>query len=196
MRKILLGLLLSGALLLGACGGPATNSAINEASTAIAEPTTAAAINEAASAVTNPTNVTDALNQAGTAIAEPTTAAAINEAATAVTGPEAATAVAGAIGALSAVADDVTIQQGEALVLDATSSAGNIQNYKWTIMKAPTGAESTVGQVIQEGSNGNVSIEPADYAKYFPTAGTYTVRLTVTDAAGKTSDDDFTVDVP
>ena len=182
MRKILPGLLLSGALLLGACGGPATTTSPTSSTGGEISPTSSV-LNEAATA-------------AASAVAEPTTAAAINEAATAVTGPEAATAVAEAAGALSAIADDVTVKQGEALILDATRSAGNITDYKWTIESAPAGAESVVGQVIREGSSGNVSIEPADYAKYFPQAGAYTVRLTVTDASGQTSSNDFSVDVP
>jgi hypothetical protein len=195
--------LLSGALLLGACGGPTVNDTANQAGTAIANPTNAAAVNDAANqagtAIANPTNVAavnDAANQAGTAIANPTNAAAINEAATAVTGPDAATAVADAANMLSAAADDVTLKQGEALVLDATKSAGDIKDYKWTIQKAPTGADAVVGQTIVEGSSGNVSLEPNDYAKYFPKPGEYTVRLTVTGAAGTTTFDDFSVNVP
>jgi hypothetical protein len=159
------------------------NDAANQAGTAVADPTTSAAIDEAA-----------------TAVLEPTTAAAIegaaNEAATAVTGPEGATAIADAAGALSAVADDTTIQQGETLILDATKSAGSISDYKWTIEAAPSGAESVVGQTIKEGSSGNVSLEPNDYLKYFPQAGPYTVRLTVTDTSGKTATDEFQVLVP
>ena len=111
MRKILPGMLLSGALLLGACGGPATvNDAANQAGTVVADPTTSAVVSEAA-----------------TVLSEPTTAAAIgdaaNQAGTAVTGPAAATTVSDAVNSLSAVADDVTIQQGEALILDASQSA-------------------------------------------------------------------------
>lgn len=205
MRKILPGALLAAALMLGACGStPATvNDAANQAGTAVADPTTSAVVNDAATAVLEPTTAAalgDAANQAGTAIADPTNAAAIsdaaNQAATAVTGPDAATAVADATSALSAVADDTTVQQGQALILDATKSAGNISDYKWTIEKAPTGAEAVVGQTIKEGSNGNVSLTPDDYAKYFPQAGPYTVRLTVTDSAGKTATDDFEVMVP
>jgi len=204
MRKILPIALLSGALLLGGCGTPTTvNDAANQAGTTIADPTTSAAVDQAGTAIADPTNaaaLSDAANQAGTAIADPTNAAALsdaaNQAATAVTGPDAVTAIADASAALSAVADDTTIKQGEALVLDATKSAGNISDYKWTIEKAPAGAESMVGQTIKEGSSGNVSLEPADYAKYFPTAGTYTVRLTVTDSTGKTAMDDFDVMMP
>jgi hypothetical protein len=190
--------------MLGACGTPTTvNDAANQAGTAVADPTTSAAVNDAATAVLEPTTaaaIGDAANQAGTAIADPTNAAAVNDAAnqaaTAVTGPDAATAVADASGALSAVATDTTLQQGEALILDATKSAGNISDYKWTIEKAPTGAEAVIGQTIKEGSSGNVSLEPNDYSKYFPQAGPYTVRLTVTDNAGKTATDDFEVMVP
>jgi hypothetical protein len=201
-------MLVGAALLLGACGSPASvNDAANQAATAAAEPTTAAALNDAANqaatAIANPTNaaaLNDAANQAASAVAEPTAAAALNDAAnqaaTAVSGPDAATAVANASGALSAVADDVTLQQGQALVLDATKSAGNIKDYKWTITKAPAGAESVVGQVIKENSSGNVTIDPADYAKYFPKSGDYTVRLTVTDTAGQTADNDFDITVP
>jgi hypothetical protein len=204
MRKLLPGALLAGALLLGACGTPTTvNDAANQAGTAIADPTTSAAIDQATTAVTDPTNVAaldDAVNQAATVIANPTNAAAVgdaaNQAATAVTGLDAATAMADASSTLSAVAADTTIQQGQALVLDATKSAGNISDFKWTIEKAPTGAEAMIGQTIKEGSSGNVALEPNDYLKYFPQAGPYTVRLTVTDTAGKTAMDDFEVMVP
>ena len=204
MRKILPGALLAGALLLVACGTPTTvNDAANQAGTAVANPTTSAAIDQAATAVLEPTNAAalgDAANQAATAMANPTNAAALgdaaNQAATAVTGPDAATAVADAASALSAVADDTTVKQGQALILDATKSAGNISDYKWTIEKAPSGAEAMIGQIIKEGSSGNVSLEPNDYLKYFPKPGPYTVRLTVTDTAGKSAMDDFQVMVP
>jgi hypothetical protein len=188
------------ALLLGACGTPTTvNDAANQASTAISDPTAVSAVNDVATAVTDPTNVAaanDAINQAATVIADPTNAAVLNDAATAVSGPDVATAVSDAAGTLSAAADDVSLQQGQALVLDASKSAGDIKDYKWTITKAPAGAESVVGQVIKENSNGNVTIDPADYAKYFTKSGDYTVRLTVTDTAGKTADNDFDITVP
>jgi len=53
-----------------------------------------------------------------------------------------------------------------------------------------------IGQTIKEASNGNVALDPNDYQKYFPKPGPYTVRLTVTDTAGKTATDDFEVTVP
>src|SRR5689334_20487 len=200
MRMFIPGVLVGTALVLGACGTPATvNDAANQAATAIANPTAVLAANDVATAIANPTNVAaanDAANQAATAIANPTTAAVMNDAATAVSAPEVATAVSDAAGTLSAAANDVTLQQGQALVLDATKSVGDIKDYKWTITKAPSGAEAVVGQVIKENSNGNVSLNPDDYAKYFPKAGDYTVQLTVTDTKGASSNDDFTVTMP
>ena len=200
MRNGFIIALLGSALLLGACGAPTTvNDAANQVATSVSAPTVGSLANEAGTAIANPTAGADldtALNEAGTALAEPTTAAMLNEAATAVTSPDVATAVSEAVGALAAAAENVTVEQGQALVLDATKSTGDIKDYKWTIMKAPAGAETAVGQVIKEGSSGNVSLEPADYAKYFPIAGTYTVQLSVTDAAGKTATDDFEVMVP
>jgi hypothetical protein len=176
MRKILPGLLLSGALLLSACGGPATTG------------TSATSTTGGASATSS---VDSSLNEAATAVADTIATSAADG-----TLNEAATAVSEAAGTLSAVADDVTLQQGEALVLDATNSVGNVANYSWTVLDAPAGAEAVKGQMIAEGSNGNVSLEPADYEKYFPVAGRYTVRLTVTDTSGATSNDDFMIDVP
>jgi hypothetical protein len=200
MRKIVLSVVAGAALLLSACGTPTSvNQAANQAGTAISEPTTSAALNEAATIVTNPTNVAaanEALNQAGTAVANPTNAAMVNEAATAVSAPEVATTVSDAANTLTAAAEDVTLQQGQALVLDATKSAGDIKDYKWTITKAPSGADAVVGQVIKEASSGNVTIDPADYTKYFPKSGDYTVQLTVTDTAGKTASNDFDITVP
>ena len=208
MRKILSCVALGGALLLSACGTPATvNDAANQAATAATDPTNVAAandaVNQAASAIAEPTTaaaLNDAANQAATALSDPTNAAALNDAAnqaaTAITSPDAATAVADAASALNAVADDVTLRQGEALVLDASKSAGDIKDYKWTITKAPAGAEGMVGQVIKENSNGNVTIDPADYAKYFTKSGDYTVQLTVTDSAGKNANTDFDITVP
>ena len=200
MRKFIPGVIVGAALLLGACGTPTTvNDAANQAATAVSDPTAVAAVNDIATAVTDPTNVAavnDAANQAATVIADPTTVSAMNDAATAISGPEVATAVSDAAGTLSAAADDVTLQQGQALVLDASKSAGDIKDYKWTITKAPTGAESVIGQVIKENSNGNVTIDPSDYAKYFPKSGDYTVQLAVTDNAGKTATNDFDITVP
>jgi hypothetical protein len=180
--------MIAGAALLSACGSAPAQDAANQASTAVSAP-------EVATAASAP-EVGTAAAEVGTAAAAPEVATAIADAATAVSGPEGATAEAMANEAVSAVADDVAIKQGEELVLDASKSAGDIKDFKWTIDKAPNGAEAVVGQTIKEGSNGNVSLMPDDYVKYFPVAGDYTIKLTVTDVAGKTSSDDFTVTMP
>jgi hypothetical protein len=180
MRKILISMI-AGAALLSACGSAPVQDAANQAGTAVSAP-------DVSTAISAP--------EVGTAVAAPEVGTAIDDAATAVSGPEGATAEAAANDALTAAADDVTIQQGQALVLDATKSAGDISDYKWTITKAPSGAESVIGQTIKEGSNGNVSLNPDDYTKYFPAAGDYTIQLTVSDTAGKTSSDQFTLTMP
>jgi hypothetical protein len=173
------------AALLSACGATSAPTA-QDAATAEAVAGTVINAPEAATA--------EAL--AGTAVNAPEMGTVEALAGTAVAAPEAATAEALAGDALTAAADDVTLQQGEALVLDASKSVGDIQDYKWTIVQAPSGADSVVGQVIGEGSSGNLSLNPDDYTKYFPAAGDYTIRLTVMDAQGTASDDDFTISVP
>ena len=178
MRRMLL-YLVFGAALLGACGPTDVQRAADTAATAAAGPEAATAEAGLATAVSGP---------------EMATAMAIM--ATVVSGPEAATAMAETMGALAAVEEDVVLQQGAPLVLDATRSAGNITNYQWTIVDAPAGAESVEGRTIKEESSGTVSLNPDEYAQYFPVSGTYTVRLTVTDTQGATADTEFTIVVP
>ncbi|MFL5803079.1 MAG: PKD domain-containing protein [Roseiflexaceae bacterium] len=195
MRKLIICLILGAAALLSACGAGQVQDTSRQVGTAVSGSDAATAVSLGSTAVAAP--------EAGTAEALVRTAVAAPEAGTAealvgtaVAAPEAGTAEAVVSGAVQAAADDVTIQQGQALVLDATKSVGDIKDYKWTITKAPTGAETVVGQVIQESSSGNISLNPTDYAKYFPMAGDYTVRLTVTDAQGASSNDDFTITMP
>jgi K319-like protein len=204
MQKYVLCLVLCAAMLLSGCGAAQVGS---QAGTAVSGPEAGTAVSEGANqigtAISAPeagTAISEGASQLGTAISAPETGTALSEGAnqlgTAVSAPETGTAVAAIGNALTAAEEDVTVKQGEQLVLDASNSVGNITDYKWTIQKAPAGAEAVVGQTIKEGSSGNVSLTPDDYAKYFPKPGTYTVRLTVTDATGATSDDDFSVNVP
>lgn len=190
MRRVLIyiifGIVFGSAALLSACGAAQVQEGANQAATAASGPEAASAINAAATALSGP-EVASAMSEAATALSGPEAASAMSMA---------ATAISDAAGALSAAEEDVTVRQGEQLVLDATGSTGDIKDYKWTIVQAPAGAESVVGQTIKEGSSGNVSLNPDDYAKYFPKSGTYTVRLTVTSGSGATSSDDFTIDVP
>jgi hypothetical protein len=195
MRKLIACLLCAAAALLSACGAANVQNGANQAATAVSSNEAGTAVSLAGTAVNAPEAGT-AVAIAGTAVNAPEAGTAVSLAGTAVNAPEAATAEAMTNAAVTAAADDVTIKQGEALVLDASKSVGDIKDYKWTIVQAPTGAASVVGQVIKEGSSGNVSLNPDDYTKYFPTAGEYTVRLTVTDAKGATSNDDFKITMP
>jgi K319L-like, PKD domain len=179
MRKLIICMILGAAVLLGACGAAPPQDTTSQVGTAVSSGDAATAVSLGSTAVAAP--------QAGTAVAL---------VGTAVAAPEAGTAEAALNSGLQAIANHVTIQQGQTLVLDATRSAGDISDYKWTITQAPTGAEAVVGQVIKEDSNGNASLNPIDYTKYFPMAGDYIVRLTVTDTKGASSNDDFTVMMP
>jgi hypothetical protein len=191
MRKFIVCIVFGAAALLSACGSAPAQDAANQAATAVSAPE----VGTAAAAVYAPEAGT-AEAVAATAVSAPEVGTAAAMVGTAVNAPEASTAEAAAGETLAAAANDVTIQQGQALVLDASKSVGDIKDYKWTITKAPAGAESVVGQVIKENSNGNISINPGDYTKYFPAAGDYTVQLTVTDVKGASSNDDFTVTMP
>jgi hypothetical protein len=187
-------MMLGAAALLSACGATSAPTA-QDAATAVNAPEAATAVSLAGTAVNAPEAATaEAL--ASTAVNAPEVGTAEVMAGTAIAAPEAATAEAMAGDAVTAAADDVTLQQGQALVLDASKSVGDIQDYKWTIVQAPSAANSVIGQVIGEGSSGNLSLNPNDYSKYFPTAGDYTVRLTVMDAKGTASNDDFKISVP
>jgi hypothetical protein len=199
MRRLVLCLMLGAMLVLGACGGPAAQQGLNDAGTAVADPAVGTAASDAAAEVGTAVAAPDtgtAMAEVGTAVAAPELGTAAAEVGTAVMSPDTGTVVAEATGALSAVADDITLQEGEQLILDATQSAGNIADYKWTVTQAPAGAETVIGQVINEGSSGNVTLDPTAYEKYFPVAGSYTIQLTVTDSSGQSSNDEFTIDVP
>jgi hypothetical protein len=194
MRKLIVCMIFGAAMMISACGASSAPT-VQQAATAVNAPEAGTAEALAGTAVNAP-EASTAVALASTAVNAPEAGTAVALAGTAVNAPEAATAEALTNEAVTAAADDVTIKQGEALVLDASKSVGDIKDYKWTIMQAPTGAASVVGQVIKEGSSGNVSLNPDDYTKYFPTAGAYTIRLTVMDTKGTTSNDDFTVTMP
>jgi hypothetical protein len=194
MRRLIICIIVGAAALLSGCGAGQVQNAANTAGTAVSGSAAATAVSLGSTAASMPEAGT-ASALVGTAASMPEVGTAAALAGTAVSLPEAGTAQA-IVGGLTATEADATIKQGEALVLDASKSVGDIKDYKWTIMQAPTGAESVVGRTIKESSNGNVSLNPDDYAKYFPKSGQYTVRLTVTDAKGATSNDDFMIEMP
>ena len=194
MRRFIICVIVGVAALLSGCGAGQVQNAANTAGTAVSGSAVGTAVSLGGTAASMP-EVGTAAALVGTAASMPEAGTAAALGGTAVSLPEAGTAQA-MVGGLTATEADATIKQGEALVLDASKSVGEIKDYKWTIMQAPTGAESVVGQTIKEISSGNVSLNPDDYAKYFPKSGQYTVRLTVTDAKGAASNDDFMIEMP
>ena len=155
------------ALTLAACGPADVETAANEAASAL--PSVPAEL--AASA--------EALAEEAEALASGIEALAGSEDLEA-----AASAIEGAAAELEALADQfnepLRLQTDQPLVLDTTQEIAGVTNYKWTIAQAPTGAESVEGNVISENSNGKLTIEPADYAGYFPASGEYQVDLALT----------------
>lgn len=119
-----------------------------------------------------------------------TAAAALNDPALQAAASEAAAALEGL------VPSDLRLQADQPLVLDTTREVAGVSNYRWVIADAPAGAESVEGQLISENSNGKLTIEPADYAKYFPTAGNYTINLELTNADGTTQTTPIPLIVP
>jgi hypothetical protein len=91
---------------------------------------------------------------------------------------------------------DLRLQQDQPLVLDTTQQVADVSNYRWVITQSPAGAESVRGTVIEENSNGKLTIEPSDYAKYFPVAGDYTVDLELTYANGNKERSPIPIIVP
>lgn len=169
---------MSAIALLAACGpadvDQAAQSAASQAGVAI--PSGAAA--EAASALSSAAGeATSALGSAAAGL-EQDAAALLNDADLQALTNEAVTTVQGL------TPSDLRVQQDQPLVLDTTQQVADVTNYRWVITQVPAGAESVRGAVIQENSNGKLTIEPSDYAKYFPVAGNYTVDLELTYANG------------
>jgi hypothetical protein len=173
-------------LALAACGPADVNQAAQDAASTAGVAVPSDAAEQAASA----------LASAG-ALIDASTEAAINEAIAGLSatdlealGNEAVTAVQGL------TPDDLRLQADQPLVLDTTKEVADVTNYRWVITQAPAGAEAVKGAVISENSNGKLTIEPTDYAKYFPVAGNYTVDLELTYANGSKERSPIDIVVP
>ena len=169
-------------LLLGvaACGPADATTAVNEAvatATALVPAGAEATLEAAASDPTVEALASEVAATIEAAVSDPGVQAALDE-------------------AFNAMDDTVTLEQGQALTLDALSAIPDVSNHKVTIVEAPAGAEASEGQVIKEASGGNVSINPDEYGEYFTTAGDYKVRLDVTTSGNQTASHEFTVTVP
>lgn len=154
-------------LALAACGPAEVEQTANDAASAIA------------SAV--PSLPPGAEQTAAAALNDPTAQALIDQASAELEG---------------LVPSDLRLQSDQPLVLDTTRQVAGVTNYKWTIAETPAGAESVQGQVIQENSTGKLTIEPADYAKYFPASGDYTINLDLTMENGTTQTVPIPITVP
>jgi hypothetical protein len=91
---------------------------------------------------------------------------------------------------------DLRLNQNEPLVLNTTQQVAGVTNYRWVITDVPAGAESVRGAVIDENSNGQLTIAPGDYAQYFPVAGNYTVTLELTYENGTKERTPIAITVP
>ncbi|GAC1354515.1 MAG: hypothetical protein NVSMB42_12330 [Herpetosiphon sp.] len=83
------------------------------------------------------------------------------------------------------VPTDLRLDKNQGLVLNTTKQVADVTDYRWVITEVPKGAESVRGKQIGENSNGKLTIDPGDYAKYFPVAGRYNVDLELTYSSGK-----------
>lgn len=175
----------AGALvLLAACGSPAdVGSGAQQAASAAGVAIPSDAANQVASAAA-------ALASAVPADVQQTAEALLNDADLQALAGEAVTTVQGLTPA------DLKVQQNQPLVLDTTQQVAGVTNYRWVITQAPSGAEKVKGMVIGENSNGKLTIDPNDYAKYFPVAGTYTVDLELTYSNGKKERSPISIVVP
>ena len=195
-KSVLIGAAL---LVLAACGPADVNTSASQAASAAAS-----AAGAAGSA--GQSAVASAAGAAASAAAGVDTSAAASAAASlagavGVDPSAAASAAASLAGAAASLAPNIVpselkLQRDQPLVLSTTTQVAGVSNYRWTIAQVPAGGESVQGDVIAENSDGKLTIDPADYAKYFPVSGTYTVNLDLTNADGSTTTQPIPVIVP
>lgn len=168
---------------LAACGPADVNQATNEAATSISSalPSLPPGAEATAAAALNDPTAQAALATADAALNDPTAQALLEQAGAELEG---------------LVPSDLRLQADQPLVLDTAREVAGVTNYKWTVADVPAGAESVKGQVIEENSTGKLTVEPADYAKYFPASGDYTVNLDLTFQGGTTQTVPIPVTVP
>ena len=167
-------------MLLAGCGAAAVEQGANQALATVEANLPAGAEQTAADAVQDPTVqalAEDIATTAEAALDDPEVQAALDE-------------------AFAGASDQFTLEAGQALDLGSLTGMGNVTNYRLVITDAPEGAGGEKNQVIKEASNGNVSINPDEYAKYFTVPGEYRIRMTVTTDDGRKASRAFTINVP
>ena len=89
--------------------------------------------------------------------------------------------------------DDFEIQVGESPTFDGCSSAGEIDNYKWTIIEAPPAMVEDSGKIIREvDPNCSFTLEAEMGLKEM---GAWIIELEVSDSVGEKATDRVTVTV-
>lgn len=89
--------------------------------------------------------------------------------------------------------EDFEITAAEAPTFDGCGSAGNINNYRWTIVEAPETMAGEVGRVIRE-VDGNCSFT-LDAAMGLQEVGEWVIELEVSNSGGDRDTDQVTVTI-
>jgi len=88
---------------------------------------------------------------------------------------------------------DFSVVMGAAPTFDGCASAGDIVNYKWTVLTAPPAMLSDVGKALREvDANCLFTLESSMHVEE---AGEWVIQLEVRDASGNTATDTVTVTV-
>lgn len=89
--------------------------------------------------------------------------------------------------------EDFAVTVGEAPEFDACASEGEIENYQWTILNAPTAQDEDEGKFIRETeSNCKFTLEDT---MVIEEVGEWIIQLQVRSADGKTATDTVTITV-
>ncbi len=177
MSHKLKGVCFGAGLLLAACAAPSTDQAASTAASAASQVASALPSVDTSAAAS-------AANQAASALpsdAVSAAASAVNQAASAASSALAEVTPSDLAGI---VPSNLALQSSQPLVLDVTQQVAGVNNYRWTIAQAPPGGESVQGTTIEENSNGKLTINPSDYAQYFPVSGNYVINLELTSENG------------
>ncbi len=89
--------------------------------------------------------------------------------------------------------DDFSVAVGESPTFDGCASNGDIANYRWVIVEAPSSMQDDVGKPLKEfATECSFTLEAAMISKEL---GSWVVELTVSDNAGNASDDAVSLEV-
>jgi len=192
-KSVLIGAAL---LVLGACGPADVNTSASQAASAAASAVGTAGQSAVASTAGAAASAAAGVDTSAAASAAAAAASAVGVDPSAATSAAASLAGAAASLAPNIAPSELKLQRDQPLVLSTTTQVAGVSNYRWTIAEVPAGAESVQGELIAENSNGKLTLDPADYAQYFPVPGTYTVNLELTNANGTTTTQPIPVIVP